>query len=236
MTYNIRHGSIPGGRVDLSALGEFCAELAPDILALQEVDKSSIRSGFADTEAILAEATGMTSVFGQAKRLGIGGRYGNLLLCRGELHEVEHVRLPRDARRERRGAIVAEVRLPEAGERVSVATTHLGVTRAEALRQLGYTLNALVRRPGPRILLGDLNLGPETVGPACLDAGLVMADPEQPTFPADEPEYRIDHVAVDGLEITSVSVWEGPVSDHRALVADVRPAPTPPVDSAADSA
>lgn len=224
MTYNIRHGSIPGGRVDVNALAEFCAELAPDILALQEVDKSAIRSGFADAEAVVAEATGMTSVFGQAKRLGVGGRYGNVLLCRGELEEVDHVRLPRDARRERRGAIVARAHLSGTGEQVSVATTHLGVTRAEALRQLGYTLNALVRRPDPRILLGDLNLGPETVGPACQDAGLVLADPDEPTFPADEPEYRIDHVAVHGLEIASVTVWEGPVSDHRALVADLRPA------------
>lgn len=230
VTYNIRHGAVPGGRVDIKALGDFCARLAPDVLALQEVDKSAIRSGFADTEALVAEATGMASLFGQSKRLGIGGRYGNVLLCRGDFHDVDHVRLPRDARRERRGAIVAEVHLPASGERVWVAATHLGVTRAEALRQLGYTLNALVRRPSPRLLLGDLNLGPETVGPACEDAGLSLADTDQPTFPADEPEYRIDHIAVQGLRIDLVDVVEGPVSDHRALVADlsVIPESAPP--------
>ncbi len=134
MTYNIRHGAVPGGRIDLKALGEFCAELELDILALQEVDQSAIRSGFADTTGVVARATGMNSVFGQARRLGIGGRYGNLVLCRGELSEIEHVRLPRDARREPRGAILATAELPESDVAVSVAATHLGFTRAEALR------------------------------------------------------------------------------------------------------
>ena len=221
MTYNIRHGALPGGRVDLRGLGKFCAEMEPDLLALQEVDQVVIRSGFADTMKLVSQATGMTSVFGQARRLGIGGRYGNLLLCRGELTDVEHVRLPRDARREPRGAILATAKVGSDTETVSVAATHLGVTRAEGLRQLGYLLNVLSRRPAPRILLGDLNLGPDTVGPACEGAGLVLVDPDQPSFPADDPEYRIDHIAVTGLRPESVSVVEGPVSDHRAVVADL---------------
>ena len=219
MTYNIRHGAVPGGRVDLRALGEFCAELEPDILALQEVDQGVIRSGFADTRSILAEATGMVSVFGQARRLGIGGRYGNLLMCRGELTDVEHLKLPRDSRREPRGAIVATAGVADGA--VSVIATHLGVTRAEALRQLGYILNALARKPAPRILLGDLNLGPETVTAACDDAGMTVADPDVPSFPADEPEYRIDHIAVAGATVSAVSVMEGPVSDHRAVLAEL---------------
>ena len=219
MTYNIRHGVVPGGRVDLRALGEFCASLEPDILALQEVDQGVIRSGFADTRSILADATGMVSVFGQARRLGIGGRYGNLLLCRGELTDVEHLKLPRDARREPRGAILATAIVDESP--VSVVATHLGVTRAEGLRQLGYILNALARRPMPRLLLGDLNLGPETVAAACDDAGMALADPDQPSFPADEPEYRIDHIAAAGASLGGVSVLEGPVSDHRAVVAEL---------------
>ena len=221
MTYNIRHGALRGGRVDLEALGKFCAEMEPDLLALQEVDQATIRSGFADTTGVVSRATGMTSVFGQARRLGVGGRYGNLLLCRGELTEVEHVKLPRDARREPRGAIVATASVTGSSIPLSVAATHLGVTRAEALRQLGYLLNAINRRPAPRLLLGDLNLGPETVGPACEGAGLTLGDPDQPSFPADEPEYRIDHIAVVGMTVESVSVVEGPVSDHRAVLAEL---------------
>ena len=221
MTYNIRHGAVPGGRVDLKALAEFCAEMEADVLALQEVDQSAIRSGFADTTGVLSRATGMTSVFGQARRLGIGGRYGNLLLCRGLLTNVEHVKLPRDARREPRGAIVATASVEGSRASVTVAATHLGVTRAEALRQLGYLLNTISRRPAPRLLMGDLNLGPDTVGPACEGAALTLVDPEQPSFPADEPEYRIDHIAVAGVTVQSVSVVEGPVSDHRTVVADL---------------
>ncbi len=86
---------------------------------------------------------------------------------------------------------------------------------------MGHLLNALGRRPAPRLLLGDLNLGPETVGPACEGAGLTLVDSDQPSFPAEEPEYRIDHIAVVGMTVDSVSVVEGPVSDHRAVIAEL---------------
>lgn len=225
VTWNIRHGSTSRGRVDLRALAGFCADLRPDLLALQEVDRNVIRSGLADTPASIAEATGMQCVFGPARRLGPGGRYGNALLARGHLEEVEHLRLPRDARREPRAAILATAHLEQHGTPVSVVATHLGYTRAEALRQLGVCLHALGRRARPAALMGDLNLGPETVEPACADAGLSLADPDEPSFPADDPEYRIDHLALAGLEVLSVAVVEGPVSDHRAVVAEVRNSP-----------
>jgi len=225
VTWNIRHGATGSGRVDLGALSDFCAHLRPDLLALQEVDRGVWRSGFADTASAVAEATGMQSVFGPARRLGPGGRYGNALLARGRLEGVEQLRLPRDARREQRAAILATAHLDHHGTPVTVLATHLGFTRSEALRQLGVCLHSLGRRPGPAALLGDLNLTPETVGPACADAGLDVADSEEPSFPADDPEYRIDHIATTGLEVLSVAVIEGPVSDHRAVVAEVRNRP-----------
>lgn len=225
VTWNIRHGATGSGRVDLGALSDFCGALRPDLLALQEVDRGVWRSGFADTPSAIAESTGMQVVFGPARRLGPGGRYGNVLLARGRLEDVEQLRLPRDARREPRAAILATAHLDYHGTPVSVLATHLGITRAEALRQLGVCLHSLKRREGPYILLGDLNLGPETVEPACADAGLEVVDTDEPSFPAEDPEYRIDHIALTGLEVLSVAVIEGPVSDHRAVVAEVRNRP-----------
>jgi endonuclease/exonuclease/phosphatase family metal-dependent hydrolase len=225
VTWNIRHGLNGGGRIDLEALRSFCADLRPDLLALQEVDRRVIRSGFADIAEGVAQATGLTCVFGPARRLGPGGRYGNALLARGRLEDVEHLSLPRDARREPRAAIVANAHLEHHGTPVRVLATHLGYTRAEGLRQIGVCLHAFARHSGPAVLMGDLNLGPETVEPACADAGFEVVDPDEPSFPADEPEYRIDHIALRGLEVLSVAVIEGPVSDHRAVVAEVRNRP-----------
>jgi endonuclease/exonuclease/phosphatase family metal-dependent hydrolase len=103
---------------------------------------------------------------------------------------------------------------------VSVAATHLAVEGDEARRQLALLLEALGRRPRPHLLLGDLNLGPEHVGPAVEAAGMTMVG-GPPTYPASGPRVRIDHVAVAGLDVASVFVPESAVSDHRPLIVEL---------------
>jgi endonuclease/exonuclease/phosphatase family metal-dependent hydrolase len=104
---------------------------------------------------------------------------------------------------------------------VSVAATHLAVEGDEARRQLEIVVDALGRRPLPRLLLGDLNLGPEHVAPVVEAAGMTLVV-GPPTYPADGPRVRIDHVAVAGFEPVSVFAPESDVSDHRPLVVEVR--------------
>jgi endonuclease/exonuclease/phosphatase family metal-dependent hydrolase len=120
---------------------------------------------------------------------------------------------------EHRVAVVARAEVGRAG--LSVAVTHLSVRRAESGPQLDATLAALRQRPGPWVVAGDLNRGPPDVAPAVGAAGLALADPGVPTFPAGEPRARIDHVAVAGARIGAVEVRALPVSDHRALVVEV---------------
>ena len=45
VTFNVQHGRTPLGPVDTAALARYCAELEPDVLALQEVDAGVRRSG-----------------------------------------------------------------------------------------------------------------------------------------------------------------------------------------------
>lgn len=222
VTFNIRHGAPGRGTdVDTARLAEACASLRADVLALQEVDLGNPRSGRADLTAVVAEATGMASVFGPTLARD-GGQYGNTLLVRGEIGDPALLRLPRGLRawerREPRGAIVASIVV--GGERLSVATTHLSTRRSESGRQLDAVLDALARRPGPRVLLGDLNRRPGELATVTARADLVLADGAA-TFPAWRPMLRIDHVVVDGLDITDVEVVQTAISDHRALVVTV---------------
>ena len=69
------------------------------------------------------------------------------------------------------------------------------------------------------LLLGDLNLSGGT--PADITGYRSLA--RLPTFPAPRPRLQLDHLLLRGHlgEVRAVSTPESPVSDHRALVADI---------------
>lgn len=219
------------GRVDVGVLVRTCAALGADVLGLQEVDVGTHRVGGSDLAGEAAATTGMAVAFGPTRPLG-PGRYGNALLARGELQDVELLSLPPSepplpfkaskpfrTRNEARGAILASVVLAR-GWRLSVAVCHLGLAPGEAGTQLGAVLASLVERPAPLVLLGDLNLPPGPVHALVEAAGLTLVG-GPPTFPGHQPSQRIDHIAVADLVPTGVVAPAVPVSDHRPLVVEV---------------
>ena len=217
-TYNVKHGDNGDGRVDLRRLGAACASLGADVLAVQEVDRFARRTGFRDEMRVIARATGLQAVFGEAARRK-WRRYGNVLLARGPISDVEVVKLPRPSGGEPRVAIVARVCVDGLG--LSVGATHLSFRKGEGAAQLEVLLAALAERDGPRLLMGDLNISPEVVVPAVTAAGFTVA-PTGPTFPAAAPRSRIDFIAVAGLEVVSASLPEVGMSDHLPVVAEIR--------------
>jgi endonuclease/exonuclease/phosphatase family metal-dependent hydrolase len=209
VTFNVQHGRRVDGEVDAALLAETCSGFDADVLALQEVDNGTRRSGFTDQAAVVAERCGMACVFGPAIP-----HYGNALLSRHEVVDVEVLDLPHSPDREPRSAILART------GGVSVAATHLGL-HGDAVPQLPVLLAALLARPGPHVLLGDLNLEREDVDAAPLE--LVDA---APTFPSMAPSRRIDHVATGGLVVSRVAVLpRPPVSDHRPLLVEATTSP-----------
>lgn len=221
VTFNAHHGLTPGGLVDTDALARYCSGLGADVLALQEVDVRVGRSGGVDQVAAVTAATGMTAYFGVARRMGRRGLYGNVLLVRGLIDEARTILLPRSGHHEQRSAILADVIVDD--RVVSVAATHLSVHPEEAGPQLEAVLVALRRCHPPRVVLGDLNLRPDQVAPALENRAYGLAYPDVPTFPATAPQVRLDHFLSEGLDVLSVEVLDaGPVSDHLALVVEVR--------------
>jgi endonuclease/exonuclease/phosphatase family metal-dependent hydrolase len=216
VTFNAQHGRAPDGKVDTAALARYCAALGADVVGLQELDAFTTRCRGRNQPAAAARAAGMAHAFGPARRVGPFGRYGNALLVRGSLADVAVLALPSALGGEPRAAVLATALV--AGSRLSAAVTHLSVDPEESRVQLGAVVAALGERPPPRLLLGDLNRGPADVVTMIEAAGLTLADPTLPTFPAARPRSRIDHVAVAGLEVRTLDVLPAaPVSDHRAL-------------------
>jgi endonuclease/exonuclease/phosphatase family metal-dependent hydrolase len=225
-TLNIRHGAPSRGwRGDPDRVAAACAALAADVLALQEVDRGIPRSGRADLAKVAADAAGMEVVFAQTMAFR-GGQYGNALLVRGEIEDVEVVRLPGGyrfwVRREPRNAIVATARLADHDDvALSVAATHLSTQRWASRGQLSEVARALTARPEPHVLMGDLNRTNGEVAGHPATRLIDFVDGGEPTFPAVKPVLRIDHIAVNGLTVEAVNAVRFPVSDHLALVADV---------------
>lgn len=121
---------------------------------------------------------------------------------------------------EPRVAVAAVVRGP-AGV-FTVANTHLSFVPGWNVSQLRQVVRWLGTLPGPRLLLGDLNLPGRL--PARLTGWAQLA--RALTYPSYRPRVQLDHVLADGVDHDAVEYQTArtlSVSDHRALLVDVDP-------------
>ena len=191
-TFNILHGRTVGDGVDPERLRECVRRLNPDVLALQEVDIDQPRSGRADLTAAAAEAMGAVEHRFVAAISGTPGAtwmaatgheqpgtaaYGIALLSRFPADSWQVVRFARIPMRfpmylpgqnkvivvneEPRAAVIARLQTPLGP--ITVANTHLSFVPGWNRRQLRRLVRDLGGLPGPRLLVGDLNLKPAAV-------------------------------------------------------------------------
>jgi endonuclease/exonuclease/phosphatase family metal-dependent hydrolase len=230
VTFNIRHAAPKdsyGGLPD--KLAQSCAELHADILALQEVDVGIPRSQHADLAKIAADACGMSYYFAKARKHNYRGAYGNALLVRGTITDIEVVRLTGDHRhtfqvgglvlkpfREPRNAIIATASV--AGQRLSIGAGHFAAEPEPRRTQLDRAAAKLIERATPRILLGDFNIPWPQAAAWLARYNLTLAEAG---YDASR-QTGIDHVAVDGLQVEHVETRWLPISDHSAKIVDLR--------------
>ena len=207
------------------------AALGADVLGLQEVDRLAFRTRFAQQAGATARAAGRdhTWAWARGERVGPAGLLGQQgvgLVVRGGIADRERLEVPRLpppvgepmsplTGRHRRAALLARAQ-PADGPDTTVAVAHLSLSRPEAEAQLAAVIAALLARPGPHLLLADLNL---PVGDA--DLGPLVTVPAGPTFPRSAPTRWIDVVAAGGLLVSAAGVVDLGCSDHLAVTAEV---------------
>lgn len=229
-TFNIQRAQSPDGRVSLRGLANAGVALDCDVLGLQEVDRRRRRSRLRDESAVAARRMRGQRFFGPARVAASdvrAGRYGNALVVRGALDDVEVRELPGTGTRQPRSVILGQVTVR--GARLSVAVTHLQHhpkhlrhLADEAPEQLEAALRWLRERATPRVVLGDFNLGPERAEPILTAAGFTPAV-TGPTYPAHQPTLRLDYIAVNGAEVTEACVGARQlVGDHLPVVAELQ--------------
>jgi endonuclease/exonuclease/phosphatase family metal-dependent hydrolase len=235
LTYNIHHGAGNDEVLDLERIARLIRTLEPDLVALQEVDIRTERTGGVDQAAELGRLTGMSAVFGPFMDFQ-GGEYGMAVLSALPIVDSRNHRLPEGA--EPRSALAVRVRLPgDAGELTFVGI-HLYRTEEERLAQTRRLLDELPSEAeGPVILAGDFNSRPGSSVMELIGETFTVADKggDRFTFPSHRPDREIDFVAwrPDGrfAVVESRAIDEPVASDHRPvlLVLEARPpgAPTP---------
>ena len=214
-TFNIHHGAPPKVQRASGRVGRALDGLELDIVALQEVDRFVIRSGFVDQAAAFARSSGLHPLFAFTRSIHPGGQYGHALFTAEPARAVEMVGLPLCGV-EPRVAIIAAVTV--GGVDVSVAAVHLHNARAVAVLQLEVVLDRLLRRPGPHLLLGDLNLTSANAASLLEPVGFgPLTQPE--AFPSPQPTKAIDWIGGSGLVVGDHEVINDVSSDHRPVVA-----------------
>lgn len=226
VSYNVRHGRGMDDSVDLARTAGVLRALRPDIVGLQEVDRSVRRSGAVDQAATLGGALGMQHAFGAFMPYQ-GGEYGLAILSRFPVVRATPIRLPDG--NEPRVALAAELRLPD-GRTLVTVNVHFDWVEDDRFRLAQATALAAVldTLQHPFVLLGDFNDEP---GSRTLDLfrgrALQVGKPpsDRFTFSSTAPTKEIDFVFVAPTRAWSTNgarpVTERVASDHRPVLAEV---------------
>ena len=200
MTYNVRHCAGMDMVVDYERIAEAIRRKKPDVVALQELDSMTGRSGHCYQLGELARRTGYEPVFGPAIDYD-GGQYGVGVLVKETPLSTKCIPLPGE---EPRVLLVVELK------DYVMACTHLDLEE-EARRW-----------QKPFVLAGDWNDTPGSVLLQEMEKYFTILSVSEPSYPADVPVDCLDYIAIfKGREaevMESVVIEEPEASDHRPVM------------------
>lgn len=201
-------------------------ELKPDIVALQEVDRQTERSGFTDQAAEIADALQMQYAYAATRFEGTGD-YGIALLSSLPFSDAARIELPENFSWEPRVALQTTI-CGSAGP-LSLFNLHADVWPWSAAAQIQF-LRAHVEGTSSTqsIVLGDFNATRDQGGIAAFHSGAwfdVMSNlADSPTFMGMPFPRRIDHIFTSAALANAVNeagVYRSSVSDHFPIWVDL---------------
>src|SRR5690554_196453 len=191
-----------------------------DVIALQECDGGSLRSGHINQVQYLAEAAGIPYWHQQLNRnLGQIAQHSNGLLSRFRPLDVKEYKLP--GRLPGRGAIVARYGTEE--DPLVLVMMHLALSKSAQQRQLGF-ISELISKYRHVVLMGDMNAHAEQLltQTPLKDTDLIPLPDSAHSFPSWRPEKALDHILVSpSLQIRNSEVVSYPMSDHLPIAMDI---------------
>lgn len=229
MSYNIHHCDPPyntGSQVDLDTTTSVIAAQHPDIVALQEVDMNSNRSGNVNQAKKIADKLGMYYFFAPTINIP-GGQYGIAILSKYAFTEAVIHNFPfPDTSGEKRVLATVKITLPD-GTDIRFGNTHFDLKTENKKAEIAEIISIGEKEPLPFIIAGDLNSWEESGVIATLDTKFTRTCNDCSfTSPANNPQHTIDYIAFRHPEnkftvISHKVVNERYASDHRPIVAEI---------------
>ncbi|WP_432710345.1 endonuclease/exonuclease/phosphatase family protein [Pedobacter sp.] len=227
LCYNIHHGNPPSkpGVIDIAAIAEVIRAQKPDLVALQEVDVNTIRSGGIDQASQLAEKLQMNFFFAKAIDHD-GGQYGVAILSKYPIsaEKIHHLTTQPGTYGEHRVLATVIVDLQK-GKKIRFGATHLDAQKDDTNRLLQVRdINIISQKePLPFIIAGDFNAVSGSAPINMLDEQFTRTcDNCEFTIPVVNPNKAIDFIGFkksNNFEVISHQVIpEHYASDHLPIL------------------
>lgn len=191
-----------------------------DLVALQEVDAGSLRTGFVNQVQYLAHEGGFPHWFLQVNRnLGKLAKYANAVLSRIKPYDSTNYKLP--GMIPGRGAI--RLLFGDPKNPLVLIIMHLALGPVARRLQLEY-IAELIHGYEHVILMGDMNCQWKKLVKSSLlkNYPLRSVNYSHNTYPSWRPRRNIDHILISpSVKIEKVAVLNVPFSDHLPIALEI---------------
>jgi endonuclease/exonuclease/phosphatase family metal-dependent hydrolase len=227
MSYNVHHCNPPSkpGLIDIDAIAAAIKNQDPDLVALQEIDVNTGRSGQYNQAEELAKRLNMKFFFGKAIDYD-GGDYGVAILSKYPIKESQVYHLPTNTETKGEPRVLATVRVTLPGRDIRFGCTHLDAQKLPTNRELQIKeINRIsANEKLSFIIAGDFNATPESSVIRQLDDKFTRTCQScEPTIPEVNPKKTIDFIGflpASGFKVISHKVVpEHYASDHLPVIA-----------------
>lgn len=229
LTYNIHHANPPSKPdiIDLPAIAKVINESEAELIALQEVDVNTIRSGKGINQAEeLGRLTNRYFFF--VKGIDYqGGEYGIGILSKFPILHTDSLRLPMVEGIGGEPRVLAMVTVaPSKGKEITFACTHLDLKAENRGLQAQAIITKLSSLKIPVILCGDFNAKPDSEVIHAFDKHFKRSSiPNGFTIPQINPNREIDFVMFspeNKFKVYKHQVIEEPyASDHLPVFVEL---------------
>jgi endonuclease/exonuclease/phosphatase family metal-dependent hydrolase len=192
-----------------------------DVVALQETDGGSIRSGFVNQVKYLAERADFPYWYLQRTRdMGMLAQHGNGLLTRFKPFQMEDHRLP--SKIPGRGAVLCQ--FGKGDNALCLVVVHLSLGRRDRRRQLSY-IAEIIEDYRHVVLMGDMNVHNAHLldeSPLRHSNLMSVSDAELRTYPSWRPLRALDHILISPeLTVNDAMALDCRLSDHLPIAVDI---------------
>jgi endonuclease/exonuclease/phosphatase family metal-dependent hydrolase len=218
MSYNIHNAKGMDNVTDYKRIAEVIHSVNADVVAIQEIDSVTQRSGGVFVLEEIAKHAKMELSFSASISFQ-GGKYGTGILSKEKPVSIKSEALP--GREEARSMLIAEFK------DYVVCCTHLSLNPEDRLLSVDIINEHTKHYNKPVFLAGDLNAPPSSkLINELQKSWIILNDISQFTFSSDNPQTCIDYVLTrktDKVKVISSTVIDEKIaSDHLPVYVVVK--------------